>query len=180
LRSDWPTRGESAGLPQRGLDLRPAAGWPAVRDEPCRTISDSPPLELLLRLGHAAVGGPRRSRCRHARCQSAGARWCRSAPAASATPTRVALHLDRLGRRCHGALACSGPGTVSLAHSGSILISPGPFRRRRCGFPFFALGATGDRRQPDKRTGSTADSTETSTSRHALPSVTRSNRTLKV
>lgn len=128
MRSDWPTRGESAGLPQRGLDLRPAAGWPAVRDEPCRTISDSPPLELLLRLGHAAVGGPRRSRCRHARCQSAGARWCRSAPAASATPTRVALHLDRLGRRCHGALACSGPGTVSLAHSGSILISPGPFR----------------------------------------------------
>src|SRR6266487_253498 len=122
-----PQRGQGVRGDPHAVDLRPATWRPAVRDEPRRIISGSPPLEVLLGLrddlpfslpGHRPVRpsmlpatcGPRRSRCRPARCRPADARPCRATPAAPAAPTASSPAPPPNPGRRRGAPAGSGPG----------------------------------------------------------------------
>src|SRR5262249_52060061 len=86
-----PQRSQSIRGDAHAVDLRPATRRPAVRDEPRRVISGSPPLKLLIGLRHAplprlpapppplpgpspAPGAPRQRRCRAASRKTAEGR----------------------------------------------------------------------------------------------------------
>src|SRR5262249_56487609 len=122
-----PQRSQGIRGDAHAVDLRPATWRPAVRDEPRRVISGSPPLKLLLGPrdglllsppGHCpalpstlpATCGPRQSRCRLARPRRVDARSCRSTPAAPAAPSASSPAPPPTPGRCPGVPAGSGPG----------------------------------------------------------------------